>query len=96
MKGLRLTEKDRVELDKEIEYILKERIEHRKQCVEFFKKKGADFNIFFPKSKLSQKERMKVVDKHAEWIRKTPNKIWSSKQKEISDKWFKEIIKCQS
>ena len=31
------------------------------------------------------KERLKFIDKYAEWMKKTPNKKWSSDQKSITD-----------
>ncbi len=29
------------------------------------------------------KARLEFIDKYAEWVKKTPNKEWSSQQKEI-------------
>ena len=31
------------------------------------------------------KERLEFIKKYAEWIKKTPNKIWSKHQKEFLD-----------
>lgn len=31
------------------------------------------------------KERLKFIDKYAEWIKKTSNKEWSRQQKEVID-----------
>lgn len=31
------------------------------------------------------KERLEFIDKYAEWLKKTPNKRWSSEQKDITD-----------
>ena len=31
------------------------------------------------------KERLEFIKKYAEWIKKTPNKIWSKRQKEFLD-----------
>lgn len=31
-------------------------------------------------------ERLQFIKKYAEWIKKTPNKIWSSEQKELIQK----------
>ncbi len=31
------------------------------------------------------KERLEFIDKYVKWLKKTPNKKWSSKQKEIID-----------
>lgn len=28
-------------------------------------------------------ERMKFVDEYANWVKKTPNKVWSKQQKKI-------------
>ncbi|MDD5178158.1 MAG: hypothetical protein PHT54_02660 [Candidatus Nanoarchaeia archaeon] len=30
-------------------------------------------------------ERLKFIDRYAEWVKKTPNKVWSSQQKELID-----------
>ena len=32
------------------------------------------------------KERLEFIDKYAEWVKKTPNKVWSSQQKKLIDK----------
>lgn len=29
-------------------------------------------------------ERIKFIDQYAEWVKKTPNKIWSKQQKSLS------------
>lgn len=29
------------------------------------------------------KDRLEFIDKYVEWLKKTPNKIWSSQQKKI-------------
>lgn len=29
------------------------------------------------------KQRLKFIDEYAEWVKKTPNKVWSSQQKKI-------------
>ena len=31
------------------------------------------------------KERLKFIDQYTEWLKKTPNKVWSSQQKKIID-----------
>ena len=31
------------------------------------------------------KERLEFIDKYVEWLKKTPNKKWSSQQKDIID-----------
>jgi len=31
------------------------------------------------------KERLEFIKKYAEWVKKTPNKIWSKRQKEFLD-----------
>lgn len=31
------------------------------------------------------RERLEFIDRYAEWLKKTPNKKWSSDQKEITD-----------
>ena len=31
------------------------------------------------------RERLKFIDKYAEWVKKTPNKKWSSEHKDITD-----------
>ena len=31
-------------------------------------------------------ERIKFIDQYAEWLKKTPNKVWSKQQKSIIDK----------
>lgn len=31
------------------------------------------------------KDRLKFIDEYVEWLKKTPNKQWSSEQKEIID-----------
>lgn len=31
------------------------------------------------------RERLEFIDKYAEWLKKTPNKKWSSEQKDITD-----------
>ena len=53
-KGLRLTEKDLKELEKE-----KQR---------------------------NRQQRMDFVDMYAEWLKKTPNKVWSKQQAKYLDK----------
>ncbi len=30
-------------------------------------------------------ERLEFIDKYVEWLKKTPNKVWSRQQKEIID-----------
>lgn len=30
-------------------------------------------------------ERLKFIDKYVEWLKKTPNKEWSSQQKKVID-----------
>lgn len=30
-------------------------------------------------------QRLKFIDAYAEWIRKTPNKVWSRQQKKLVD-----------
>ncbi len=34
----------------------------------------------------NRRERLKFVEMYAEWIKKTPNKIWSGQQKKLIDK----------
>ncbi len=31
------------------------------------------------------RERLEFIDKYTEWLKKTPNKKWSSEQKDIVD-----------
>jgi len=31
------------------------------------------------------KERLEFIDRYAEWLKKTPNKKWSSHQKTVTD-----------
>jgi len=31
------------------------------------------------------RERLEFIDKYVEWLKKTPNKEWSSQQKELID-----------
>jgi hypothetical protein len=31
------------------------------------------------------KERLEFIDKYVEWMKKTPNKEWSSQQKDLID-----------
>ncbi len=31
------------------------------------------------------KERLEFIDKYAEWMKKTPNRKWSSEQKALTD-----------
>jgi len=31
------------------------------------------------------KERLEFIDKYTDWLKKTPNKKWSSEQKTLSD-----------
>jgi len=31
-------------------------------------------------------ERIKFIEEYAEWVKKTPNKIWSKQQKKLSSK----------
>ena len=31
------------------------------------------------------KERLEFIDKYVEWMKKTPNKVWSSQQKNLID-----------
>ncbi|MBS3063582.1 MAG: hypothetical protein J4203_07005 [Candidatus Diapherotrites archaeon] len=33
----------------------------------------------------NMRQRMEFVDLHAEWLRKTPNKVWSKQQKVLLD-----------
>lgn len=30
-------------------------------------------------------ERLEFIDKYVQWLKKTPNKVWSRQQKEIID-----------
>ena len=31
-------------------------------------------------------ERLKFIDLYVEWLKKTPNRVWSKKQKELIDR----------
>ncbi|MBS3107463.1 hypothetical protein J4468_00970 [Candidatus Woesearchaeota archaeon] len=46
-----------------------------------------NLNIDLNKLKKSKEqnfeERLKFIDMYAEWVKKTPNKIWSSQHKKI-------------
>ena len=35
------------------------------------------------------KERLEFIKQYAEWVKKTPNKVWSSQQKELFEKTAK-------
>jgi hypothetical protein len=36
--------------------------------------------------KENSEERIRFVEKYAEWVKKTPNKIWSKQQKNLESK----------
>ena len=36
--------------------------------------------------KRNRKQRMEFIDLYAEWLKKTPNKVWSSQHKKFLDK----------
>ena len=35
--------------------------------------------------RLNRKQRMEFIDLYAEWIKKTPNKVWSKQHKKFLD-----------
>ena len=35
--------------------------------------------------KLNRKQRMEFIDMYAEWVKKTPNKVWSKQHKKFLD-----------
>ncbi|HLD58746.1 MAG TPA: hypothetical protein VI977_03850 [archaeon] len=35
---------------------------------------------------LNRKQRREFIDKYCEWLKKTPNKVWSKQQNKLLDK----------
>lgn len=50
--------------------------------------KVPDFNLeeIEKSTKQNSKERLEFAKFYAEWVKKTPNKVWSSQQKKLIDK----------
>ena len=44
-----------------------------------------DLEEFEKMKEENRKERLKFIDQYTEWLKKTPNKVWSSQQKKIID-----------
>ena len=42
-----------------------------------------DLNYIKKQKSKDFKERLEFVKRYAEWVKKTPNKIWSAQQKEL-------------
>lgn len=35
------------------------------------------------------KERLEFIDRYVEWLKVTPNKVWSKQQKDLIDRYVK-------
>lgn len=85
MNRMTLPEIDLDEINEEKKRIFKERVEMREIHKNWCKKNY----VPYPQSKFSHnsdipfKKRLKFIDLYSEWIKKTPNKIWSAQQKKI-------------
>jgi len=44
-----------------------------------------DLEEFEKMKEENRKERLKFIDQYVKWLKKTPNKVWSSQQKKIID-----------
>lgn len=42
------------------------------------------------------RERLEFIDMYAEWIKKTPNKVWSSQQKSIINLFPKKNVRSKA
>jgi len=48
-----------------------------------------DINELKKEKETNFKERLDFIDRYVEWIKATPNKVWSKKHKEFIDSAFK-------
>lgn len=51
-----------------------------------FKLTEKDFKELREEMKRNKKQRMQFIDDYAEWLKKTPNKVWSKQHVKFLDK----------